>query len=324
MRPDLLGGQTMHRKPLRAAARTVAAGGTMVLGLGCTQAAMAGPVRTVVVPCYAGALSSAISDASSGEIVMLTPGCVYHLNAALPNVGVSMTIDGYGAELLRDNSAPSFPILKVGASIDLTVVDVNFKNGGGGSVDGGAIFNSGASTVNVDGGTFTDNYAGDDYGGAIANWIGDSILNVTGATFIGNSTGEYGGAIYNDGTATVYASDFKDNTAPGYDGGAIYNEGAMQVIASTLTGNSSYYGAIVNDTDYGLVLTRDDITGNIGNYGAGVYNYKSTLAVSGSLIAFNRASDDGGGIYNWEGTARAFGNEIYGNAPDNCVYVQGC
>jgi hypothetical protein len=313
----------MHRKQLRVTARAVAMGGTVVLGLGCTQAAMAGSLRTVVVPCYSGALASAISDASSGETIVLTPGCVYHLNTALPAVSASVTIEGYGAELLRGNSAPPFPLLTVDASVDFTVVDVNFKNGGGSGIDGGAIYNEGASTVNVDGGVFTDNYAGDDYGGAIANWSTRSVLTVTGATFVDNTTPDYGGAIYNYGTATVYGSDFK-NTLTDDDGGAIYNEGTMQVIASTFTGITSYDGAIYNYSGDDLALTRDAITGNSAVYGAGVYNDGGTVVVNGSLIAFNRATDDGGGIYNWEGTARALGNQIYGNQPDNCVSVQGC
>ena len=56
----------MHRKQVRAAARTAALGGTLVLGLGSAQAAMAQPPVTVHVACYAGALASANGTSSRG------------------------------------------------------------------------------------------------------------------------------------------------------------------------------------------------------------------------------------------------------------------
>src|SRR6204780_3779254 len=133
----------MHRKQVRAAARTAAVGGTLGLGLGIAPAAMAQPPVTVHVPCYAGALASAINDASSGETIVLAPGCVYRLNQALPGVAVDLTIVGYDTELLRDNWAPSFSLFYVECMTDLTVVNVDFKNGGGPDADdGGAIYRS--------------------------------------------------------------------------------------------------------------------------------------------------------------------------------------
>jgi hypothetical protein len=315
----------MHRKQVRAAARTAALGGTLVLGLGSAQAAMAQPPVTVHVACYPGALAAAISGASSGETIVLTPGCVYRLDQALPDVGTDMTIVGYDTELLGRHS--DFPLLTVGASVDLTVVDVDFKDGGGSGVDGGAIYVSGDSNVTVDGGIFTDNYAGDGYGGAIANYESkDAYLTVNGAYFIDNDATYYGGAIYNYGTTTITGSTFEKNVSPDEYGGAIYNEGVMQVTGSTFTGNSSYYGAIYNEPDPSgsLLLNRDDITGNVGVYGGGLFNDTDTVTVNNSLIDFNIATDDGGGIYNDGGTTTVSRSQIYGNRPDNCVDVSGC
>jgi predicted outer membrane repeat protein len=215
----------------------------------------------------------------------------------------------------------------VGTSVDLTVVDVDFKDGGGSGVDGGAIYVSGDSNVTVDGGIFTDNYAGDGYGGAIANYESkDAYLTVNGAYFIDNDAAYYGGAIYNYGTTTINGSTFEKNVSPGEDGGAIYNEGFMQVTGSTFTGNSSYYGAIYNEPDFigSLLLNRDDITGNVGVYGGGLYNDSGPVTVNDSLIDFNIATEDGGGIYNDDGTTTVSRSQIYGNRPDNCVDVSGC
>jgi hypothetical protein len=315
----------MHRKQVRAAARTAALGGTLVLGLGSAQAAMAQPPVTVHVACYPGALAAAITGASSGETIVLTPGCVYRLDQALPDVGTDMTIVGYDTELLGYHS--DFPLLTVDASVDLTVVDVDFKDGGGSGVDGGAIYIPGASDVTVDGGIFTDNYAGDGYGGAIANYDSKAaFLTVNGAYFIDNDATYYGGAIYNYGTTTITGSTFEKNVSPDEYGGAIYNEGVMQVTGSTFTGNSSYYGAIYNEPDPSgsLLLNRDDITGNVGVYGGGLFNDTDTVTVNNSLIDFNIATDDGGGIYNDGGTTTVSRSQIYGNRPDNCVDVSGC
>jgi hypothetical protein len=236
-----------------------------------------------------------------------------------------MTIVGYDTELLGYHS--DFPLLTVDASVDLTVVDVDFKDGGGSGVDGGAIYIPGASDVTVDGGIFTDNYAGDGYGGAIANYDSkDAFLTVNGAYFIDNDAAYYGGAIYNYGTTTITGSTFEKNVSPDEYGGAIYNEGVMQVTGSTFTGNSSYYGAIYNEpTPIGsLLLNRDDITGNVGVYGGGLFNDTDTVTVNNSLIDFNIATDDGGGIYNDSGTTTVSRSQIYGNRPDNCVDVSGC
>jgi predicted outer membrane repeat protein len=315
----------MHRKQVRAAARTAAVGGTLVLGLGSAQAAMAQPPVTVHVPCYTGALASAISDATGGETIVLAGGCVYHLDEALPDVAVDLTIVGLDTELLRDRGATSFSLLTVDCMVDLTVVNVDFKNGGGpDDDDGGAIYAPKDTDLTVHGGIFTDNYS-DDYGGAIES---DGTLTVTGAYFIGNFGYYEGGAIYNgdDGGATVYGSTFQKNTT--YDGddygGAIANEGGMQLTGSTFTGNTGVYGgAVYNDDD--MTMTRDSLTGNAAYEGGGIYN-DWNLTVYGSLVDFNWASDEGGGIYDWEcGSFALTHSAVYGNVPDNFFdQVGGC
>src|SRR5580700_948547 len=259
----------MNRKHVRAAARTAAVGGTLVLGLGSAQAAMAQPTTTVHVACYAGALASAISAATDGETIVLAPGCVYRLDQALPDVGVDLTIVGYDTELLRDYGAPSFSLLTIDCMDDLTVVNVDFRNGGGpDDDDGGAIYAPDGTDLTVHGGIFTDNYS-DDYGGAIES---DDTLTVTGAYFIGNYGYYEGGAIYNDGDATVYGSTFQKNSTGRDDddyGGAIANEDDMQLAGSTFTGNTGEYGgAVYNDDD--MAMTRDSVTGNTGYDGGGI------------------------------------------------------
>jgi predicted outer membrane repeat protein len=310
----------MHRKPERAAARIAAVAGTLVLGLGSAQAAMAQPSDTVDVPCNVGALASAINDASNGETIVLAGGCVYRLDQALPDVAVDLTIVGLDTELLRDRGAPSFSLLTVDCMTDLTVVNVDFRNGGGpDDDDGGAIYAPKDTDLTVQGGIFTDNYS--EYGGAVE---GDGILTVSGAYFTGNFAYYEGGAIYTDGDeAYISGSTFQKNATyeggdDDYGGGAIYTDNDdTQLTGSTFTGNSSYEGgAVYNDDE--LFMGRDTLTENIADYGGGVYN-DWDLTVNGSLIGFNWASSYGGGIYNDHDITLA-GDQIYGNQPDNCAY----
>jgi predicted outer membrane repeat protein len=309
----------MHRKQVRAAARTAAVGGTLILGLGTAPAAMAQPPVTVHVSCNTGALAAAITGATGGEIIALAPACIYRLDATLP-VDVDLTIVGLDSELQRGRGASSFSLLTLDSDVDLTVINVDFKNGGGPDYnDGGAIYAADGTDLTVQGGIFTDNYSGQ-FGGAIESY---GTLTVTGAYFIGNFADSEGGAIYNDGDATVYGSTFQKNATDDDSwGGAIANEDDMQLTGSTFTGNTGAYGgAVYNDDD--MAMTRDNLTGNTAYYGGGIYN-DGELALYGSLIDFNRASNEGGGIYNDVcGSLTLTRSAVYGNVPDNFFDVVG-
>jgi hypothetical protein len=347
----------MHRKQVRAAARTAALAGTLVLGLGSAQAAMAQPSRTVDAPCNADALAAAILYPSYRETIVLAPGCTYWLTGQLTDNASYLTIVGEDSTLERAPYASSITLLKVNYAKTLTLDDVNFTNGGGSSEDnGGAIYNHGTLTVN--GGTFSDNRDGE-YGGAIdsyASGLSDASLTVSDAYFTGNG-GEYGGAIENgaDSTATISHSTFGQNRASEYGGaiendslatitdssflgntgeygGAIYNDGALGTTDDTFTGNRGYEGGgIYNDGFRGGPIIPGDntLTANLGNEGGGIVNdvnppMKDGLTDNGSLIVFN-AAYQGGGIYN--GSCADFmltGTTIFGNVTDNVYNSDDC
>jgi predicted outer membrane repeat protein len=328
----------MDHKLIRATVVTTAIGATVVLGAAGARGALAGATpTTVLVPCSASALASDISAATSSETLLLTPGCTYYLHSALPDITTDLTIEGYGATLERSYApdTPDFTILTVGGTYgltakgdgqgrDLTVVDVNFRNGGGSDdYHGGAIYNDGG-TVTVRGGIFTDN-SSDEYGGAIYNSTGN--LTVDRASFTANfSDGEYGGAIYNEDNMTVTDSNFRGNGA-GY-GGAIYNEDVATLTGDTFFGNDAYEGGALYD-DYEATLRVDTVQENTAGYGAGIYFDGSTLTVDDSHVFNNGASSGGGGIYNdSDGGAVTLDQAwIFGNVPDNCEpagTIAGC
>jgi predicted outer membrane repeat protein len=348
----------MNRKLVRAAARTVALGGVVALGLGSAPAAMAQPADSYPLPCSTGALEYALAHVGSGDTIYLAPGCTYWLTGQLTDNVVDLTIVGEDSTLERAPDASSFTILKVNYTKTLTLDDVNFTNGGGSSAyNGGAIYNHGTLTVN--GGTFSDNRDGE-YGGAINSYAiadSDASLTVTGAYFTGNggeyggaidnganstaaisdstfsrnsTPGEYGGAVENDGLATITDSSFLGNTSE--YGGAIYNDGDLSTADNTLTGNHGYEGGGIYNIGGGgggpIIPADKTLTGNRGYEGAGIVNDANvpiddgTLTDDGSLIVYNSAYL-GGGIYNGPCTSFTLtGTTIFGNVTDN-VYNHG-
>jgi predicted outer membrane repeat protein len=278
-------------------AKTVAMGGIVALGLGSAQAAMARPAPDRV-GCSASDLSSALADVSSGGTIYLAAGCTYWLTSGLTDDKADLTIVGFQSTLRRAPDASHFTILTVNCMKSLTLDDVNFTNGGGGTIwSGGAVYNDGGY-LTVDGGTFSGNRS-DEYGGAIYSDRGSSTLTVNDAVFTGN-TAEYGGAIENGSasTATISHSTFGQNRTPGgYYGGAIENDGTADITSSSFLGNTATYGGgIENGGD--LTTADNTLEGNRAYEGGGIYNEDATLDDDGSLIMSNAATHLGGGIYN--------------------------
>jgi hypothetical protein len=261
----------MYFKMTRAA--VTVAGGAVALCLGSVPAAMAAPAQDATfVPCNAYALHTAIDDASSGDTLDLAPGCTYYLPEALPEIMHELTIVGYHSTLTRTRDAGGFSLLKVGCEAgDLTVINVNFTDGGGYDVG---------------------------KGGAID--VQDGTLHVTGGIFTGNETDNEAGAIYNDGDMTVDNATFTDNSA--HFGGAIENDSDASIAGSTFTWNKAptSVGNMNPDDSYGgAIYTEDDlhaahitVTANAAGYaGGGIYNDDETVHLFGSTVFGNQPNN---------------------------------
>jgi predicted outer membrane repeat protein len=119
-----------------------------------------------------------------------------------------------------------------------------------------------------------------------------------GASYTNNSASQNGGAIFNDGTATVIAS-FGTNTATA--GGAIENYfGASLTIraSSSFTGNIANYGGAI-DSQAGttmLAVTGASFTNNTANvFGGAIDNHTNRATFSGCTFTGNHALGTGGG-----------------------------
>jgi hypothetical protein len=299
------------------------------------------------VPCSTPALVSAVSGAASGTTLSLARGCTYVLTSALPTVAQDLTINGNGATLHRSSAAgtPAFTILTITAGT-VTLNRLDFTNGNGAitvnnlatlivtggvfsgnsAVNGGAINNTAATVVQVNGASFIDNTATGD-GGAmyVFTALGDQITDcrflgntaagsggaywewsngtaISHSTFTGNKA-TTGGALYLDDQGSVItASVLSDNGATG-DGGGIFDSPGgtpVPIIGSTITRNhAGGTGGGLDEESYGELepVTNTIIAGNSATAGGGINDGDGVLInYTGDTISGNHASGDGGGI----------------------------
>lgn len=204
-------------------------------------------------------------------------------------------ITGPGANFLTLSGNSASNILQADSGTTVTVSGLSFTAGFGafnlGVGSGGAIFASGALTVNAC--SFSSTRTGQ--GGSGGAIFASGPLVVASSTFLSGSATASGGAIYVSGpvSATINNSTFTANTAGGF-GGAIYAGG--------------------NAT---ITLTNDTITGNTAvGLGGGIAMTGSvaSLTLANTVIAANTSStvdspdigtfpgttitDNGGNYYN--------------------------
>ena len=127
------------------------------------------------------------------------------------------------------------------------------------------------------------------------------LLSINGVDLAVNSAANgRGGAIFNNSTVTINASDIGSNTAD--FGGAVFNDdqGTVTVIQSTIAGNQANTdaGAIYNDRAGSVAISGGLIHANsAARHGGAFYNNDlSTLQVADSTLTSNTAGQDGGAI----------------------------
>jgi hypothetical protein len=287
----------LHGRPGRALQRKLAyslAGAALLLALGQGVATAATITVTTSDPSIIAdgqcslieAIDNANNDAathadclagSGADTIVLPVNADVTLSAAyasfygrpigLPLITSRITIEGNGAMIARQGSAPDFGLIAVRNSGDLTLQSVTLS--GGSSSYGGGVFNS--------------------FGG---------ILTIENSTISGN-TGVRGGGVSNYGALTIENSTISGNTAS--FGGGVYNNFFSNVTIenSTISGNTASFGGGVFNYSGGLYLTNSTISGNIANEAGGLLNttygpfnccYNGFLTLNNSLIAGNQAT----------------------------------
>jgi predicted outer membrane repeat protein len=179
-----------------------------------------------------------------------------------------------------------------GAGGNATLTNVTYTQNTAGNLGGGLIS---YANVKATGGTFTDNQAKTNWGGAF--YANQSFILTN--TVVSRNTSAYagGGVAAQSGTGRVVGSRFDHNnaTAGGW-GGAIYVGGPSLTISATqfLTNTASSYGG--GTTANATTVTNTTYLGNSSQgYGGGIECFGSTHVVD-SLFQDNSAEKNGGGI----------------------------
>ena len=165
--------------------------------------------------------------------------------------------------------------------------DINGNSQSGVTVNIGQILN-----INNIGSNGSDGFNGfetDGYGSAIYN-NSYGTVTITGSIFSNNSASNWGGAIFNDvnGTVTITDSTFNNNSAD--YGGAIYNTGTANIIAdkadTIFTGNTannisnalhqSNGTTNLNASDSAKIIFNDGIDGNANYISNNIININNT------------------------------------------------
>lgn len=271
-------------------------------------------------PCSTAYLVQAINNANASpattDTINLDPGCVYELNAVedttdgsngLPSITSPVIINGYGATIRRglNSQKMALRLFHISASGVLTLRDVTLFDGLGMNPpdttlpvvnNGGAIFNAGQ--LEVTNSIFDSNRA--IVGGAIYN-APSGTMSLDTSTLVNNEADindtpmNRGGAIYNDGLATIVKSTLANNSAWSA-AGAIASQGTLSILNSTISGNSTTVtsglgSAIMGEGD--LYIDYSTITNNAGGASYAIFynNIQSTVRITNSIVANNTYFD---------------------------------
>ena len=217
----------------------------------------------------------------SGEVITLVSGEL--------EITDSVTIDASSLtqNLIIDADNASRVMNFSATSGDLTLRNLELKNGYTTLSGGGIHFNS-RDTLTLEDSTFSGNSA--NYGGGIYNF---GTATITNSTLSGNSAAFRGGGIHNSGTATITNSTLSGNYSA-LDGGGIFNEGGTATITnSTLSGNSAHSGGGGIFNNGTTTITNSTLSGNSASVGGGggILNF-GTTTITNSIVA----NSDGGDI----------------------------
>lgn len=129
-------------------------------------------------------------------------------------------------------------------------------------------------------------------------------LTLHDVTVRGGMTSDFGGAIRNAGSTTVFTSTFTANSAG--SGGAIASTaGSASLTNSTVSGNSATNGGGLEVTGGTLTLLHVTVTANaVSSTGGGIRQTGGTLSLTNSIIAANTASSSAPDVSGTIGTAQ--------------------
>ncbi len=254
-----------------------------------------------------------IADFSNRGDVEVTGGSITGNMAPRSGGGVENRVLNTDAMGLSESHVT---LNNVTVSGNITVI-----NGGGIHLGGGG----GVLSATVDGGSVSNNTAGNEGGGL---WNSSSgTLNIRNGVLVSNNQSPNGGGIFNDGSAgDIFISDsmISDNTATSNRGGGISSEGGMVTLTNSILRRnfSDRSGGGLAVIAGSASLTDVIVESNTAaEEGGGLWNGSTgTMTLVGGTITGNTAraeltidSQGGGGVFNNGGTVNISNADIAGN-----------
>jgi hypothetical protein len=244
----------------------------------------------------AGGLLAAISCANANadtNVITLAAG-TYTLTAedssnndsAFPTITTPITINGNGATIERDASAPEFRFFRVTSGGTLTLNDLTLTGGLITNSSGGAIYSSSGATVRLNRTTLSGNTSVTSDAGGLYNDGGTAIL--IDSTVSGNTARRSGGLSNQSGQMTIINSMISGNTAE-YGGGLFMQGGPAQltIINSVISGNTAtvFQGGGMTLNSGTATIINSTIAGNTASDGGGIYrNSSAVLNLTNSIV----------------------------------------
>ncbi|MBN1888516.1 MAG: cadherin-like domain-containing protein [Thermoflexales bacterium] len=164
-----------------------------------------------------------------------------------------------------------------------------------------------------------------------ASRLGDRVFDVQGETgrvvisgvtvYGGSALAGSGGGIFNETAELALINTLVYSNAAEIGGGVSLYSGTLRLDNARIVGNRAKWGGGIH-TEYGRVgSVGGRILSNTAEYGGGVYVLHNravfTQAGASSLIAYNRATTDGGGVKVEDGRASLNGGRIVYNTAGN-------
>lgn len=279
-----------------------------LLLLGPTHASAGGGGEEVVSDCGDTGLDTQLRAklllAQERTNVFITFSCtgpIVLLDGALPTVYLDVTLDGGSTMVLSGGSA--WRLFEVAGGGSLTLNNITLTKGYADG-DGGAVYSSGALTINN------------------SKFLGNqTTLNGNGGALIAFGTL----TITNEeGDVTLTGVTLSGNTA--LSGGGIYtSKGFVQLAGVTLSGNTvELAGGGLFNTEGDTALTNVTVSGNAaGEMAAGIYNSPGDIQLTNVTLSGNSAPY-AGGIFHEIGAVLLKNTLLaQGTTGENCVGVVG-
>ncbi len=223
----------------------------------------------------------------------------------LPIITGEITIEGKGAIIEREDSAPSFRIFRIASTGDLTLNDLTIE-GGDTFWSGGGIYNDNG-TLTLEKASIFDNHSAEGAGGGI--YAEGGTVVIAESTIAQNDSKFEGGGIRGTSgnlvirRSIIYNNETGVNNPGGSGGGIKYWDGAVTIDDSFISNNTAVISGGVGGIEVircDLKITGSRVIGNRGLWVGGVWargtrdGNPPQIKIEYCEIAGNTATDPSG------------------------------